>query len=167
MLFSLKVRTWTFLSIRRYPCALMRKHRYQLSATLKWWSGQRVLGNLEMSRMDGSCVAGGISLPLGTGSEAAAIDRFSFFVERAVRLQPSPRSTPTVISTLAGLCGTSAMRCCDSFFIGNSLCDLKELLIPFVGTNPTDEPISCGLQVARKEFQRLSVGRLPTREDFE
>ena len=43
-----------------------------------------MLGNLEMSRKDGSCVAGGISLPLGTGSEAAAIDHFSFFVARAV-----------------------------------------------------------------------------------
>jgi hypothetical protein len=65
-----------------------------------------VLGNLEMSRKDGSCVAGGISLLLGdtlcpqyprrrqiskplldsfgTGSEAVAIDRFSFFVECAV-----------------------------------------------------------------------------------
>jgi hypothetical protein len=31
------------------------------------------------------------------------------------------------------------MRCCNGFFMGNSLSDSKDLLIPFVGTNPTDE----------------------------
>jgi hypothetical protein len=59
------------------------------------------------------------------------------------------------------------MSCCDGFFMGNSLSDPKDLLIPFIGTNPTNEPISSGLQVARKEFQRLSGGRLSAREDFE
>ena len=35
----------------------------------------------------------------------------------------------------AFLSGTSAMRCCDGFFMGNSLSDSKDLLIPFIGTN--------------------------------
>jgi hypothetical protein len=29
----------------------------------------------------------------------------------------------------------SAMRCCAGFFMGNSLSDLEDLLIPFVGTD--------------------------------
>jgi hypothetical protein len=28
------------------------------------------------------------------------------------------------------------MGCCDGFFMGNSLSDPKDLLIPFIGTNP-------------------------------
>jgi hypothetical protein len=43
------------------------------------------------------------------------------------------------------------MRCCDGFFMGNSLSDSKDLLIPFIGTDPTDEPITAGLRVILPE----------------
>src|SRR5271155_2613988 len=42
---------------------------------------------------------------------------------------------PIVISTLACLRGTSAMRCCAGFFMGNSLSDPEDLLILFIGSN--------------------------------
>jgi hypothetical protein len=41
---------------------------------------------------------------------------------------------PIVISTFVRLYGTSAMRCCAGFFMGNSLSDPEDLLIPFAGT---------------------------------
>jgi len=39
---------------------------------------------------------------------------------------------------LATLRGTSAMRCCDGFFMANSLSDPRDLLIPFFGKFETD-----------------------------
>jgi hypothetical protein len=41
-----------------------------------------------------------------------------------------------VISNLVCLRGTSAMRCCAGVFMGNSLSDPKDLLIPFLGHLP-------------------------------
>jgi hypothetical protein len=44
-----------------------------------------------------------------------------------------PRSIPIVIPTLELLRNTSAIRCCAGFFMGNSLSDSRDLLIPFFG----------------------------------
>jgi hypothetical protein len=44
-----------------------------------------------------------------------------------------PRSIPIVIPTLEMLRGTSAIRCRVGFFMGNSLSDPEDLLIPFFG----------------------------------
>jgi len=38
-----------------------------------------------------------------------------------------------VIPTLELLRGTSAIKCCVGFFMGNSLSDSVDLLIPFIG----------------------------------
>jgi hypothetical protein len=57
---------------------------------------------------------------------------------KGVRSIPTsrPRSMPIVISTLDCLLGTSAMKWRAGFFIGNSLSDWKDPLIPFIRTNP-------------------------------
>src|SRR5271155_1497413 len=50
---------------------------------------------------------------------------------------------PIVISTLACLRGTSAMRCCAGFFMGNSLSDPEDLLILFIDVQ------ACNLRIKR------------------
>jgi hypothetical protein len=67
-------------------------------------------------------------------------DSKTVFAQASFRLA---RPIPIVISTLAGLRGNSAMRCCDGFFMGNSLSDSKDLLSPFIGTNPEALVPSC------------------------
>ena len=69
----------------------------------------------------------------GIGTKPAPVNHFSVFVERAVMAPYISKVDTDVISTLAGLRGTSAMRCCDGFFVGNSLSDPKDLLIAFIG----------------------------------
>jgi hypothetical protein len=44
-----------------------------------------------------------------------------------------PKIDPIVIPTLELLRGTSVIRCCVGFFMGNSLSDSVDLLIPFIG----------------------------------
>ncbi len=53
-----------------------------------------------------------------------------------VRAYPGAPNVPRVPhAALEDLRGASAMRCCVGFFMGNSLSDPKDLLIPFVGTD--------------------------------
>jgi len=49
---------------------------------------------------------------------------------------------PIVMATLRCLRGTSAMRCCVGFFMGNSLSDPEDLLIPLNTVSLTVDEIS-------------------------
>jgi hypothetical protein len=48
------------------------------------------------------------------------------------------------------------MRCCDGFFMGNSLSDPKDLLIPFLSTNPTDEPTTSDSLLSRAQSKKMA-----------
>jgi hypothetical protein len=69
---------------------------------------------------------------LETGSEPAPVDHVSILVDRAV-MGPDI-SQVNADGYFGGECplGTSAMRCCAVFFMGNSFSDLEDLLIPFL-----------------------------------
>jgi hypothetical protein len=69
----------------------------------------------------------------GTGSELTAVNHMSTSLSVHQWRQTSPSSIPIVIGMLEVLCGNSAMSCCAAFFMGNSLFDLKDLLIHVSG----------------------------------